>query len=138
MHVIVPGHPKAPRCSQGKPEGDEVTSGLGLREPGSSWRQWEAGSVPEFWKDSLWVLLSPAQPPILVCQRGEVVARPGLPTRKPPALDGKARNSFTQQGRCWAREKKGRWETGMGADGCVWKVDPRTPSPGACPKPLLL
>lgn len=34
--------------------------------------------------------------------------------------------------------RRGGWETGMGVDGCVWKVDPRTPSLGACPKPPLL
>lgn len=115
-----PWTPKAPRWSQGKPEGDEVTSGLGLWESGSSWRQWGAGLVPKFWKDPLWVHVSPALPPTVVCQRGEGVARPGLPTRRPPAPDGKARDSFTQQGRCCAREEKGRVRDGDGGRwGCL-------------------
>ena len=46
---------QGPGCSQGKPEGDKVISGLGLCEPGPSWRQWGAGLVPDFWKDPPWV-----------------------------------------------------------------------------------
>ena len=134
-----PWTPKAPRWSQGKPEGDEVTSGLGLWESGSSWRQWGAGLVPKFWKDPLWVRISPTLPPTVVCQRGDGVARPGLPTRRPPAPDGKARDSFTQRGRCCAREEEGRVGDRDGDRwGCLEGGSQDPPSLGACPKPLLL
>lgn len=120
---------RGPRCSQGKPEGDEVISGLGLCEPGPSWRQWGAGLAPEFWEDPPWV-----PPPMVVCWRGEGVARPGLITRRPPALDSKARDNFTPQGRCCACEEKGRVGEGDGGRWVCLEGGSQDPLPGGLSK----
>ena len=62
--------------------------------------------VPEFWKDSPWASVSPALPPNGCVLGEEGLASPGLERRRTPALDGKARDGFSQQGRCCAREEK--------------------------------
>ncbi|CAI9178233.1 unnamed protein product [Rangifer tarandus platyrhynchus] len=80
----------------------------------------------------------PGFAPMVVCGRGEGVARPGLPTRRPPAFDGKARDNFTLRGRCCAREEKGQVGDGDGGRWVCLEAGSQDPLPGACPKPPLL
>lgn len=62
--------------------------------------------VPEFWEDSPWASVSPALPPMGCVLGEERLVGPDLEMRRTPALDGKARDGFTQQGRCCAWEEK--------------------------------
>lgn len=115
---------------------DEVLSSSGLWKPGPSWGQRGAWVGPRILGRLTLGECLPSTAPHGCVLGEEGLASPGLEMRRTPALDGKTRDGFTQQGRCCAWEEKRPVGDGGRDRRVSGGLMARLPPPGPVQNPL--